>query len=217
MSQRREIAARHRLGFTVVELGLVLALLAVLSTVAIAKYLGYVEKARVAHAAAEIREIAQLLDAMALTESKNLPDSLAYVGAATMIDPWGRPYQYLRLRGDLLPGMSENVTELPPVATPPDGNGGGGSPGGGGGPPGGGGGGGAPGGGGEPPGGGGGGGLPAIAQARKDRFLVPINSDYDLYSMGADGKSLPQLHSSDSRDDVIRARDGAYVGLAEFF
>ena len=45
------------LGFTLSSWCLVLGLLAVLSTVAIAKYLGYVEKARVAHAAAEIREI----------------------------------------------------------------------------------------------------------------------------------------------------------------
>ena len=28
------------------------------------------------------------------------------------------------------------------------------------------------------------------AQMRKDKNLVPINSDYDLYSMGADGKPL---------------------------
>jgi general secretion pathway protein G len=46
---------------------------------------------------------------------------------------------------------------------------------------------------------------------------VPINSDYDLYSLGADGESRPQLHSAVSRDDVIRARDGGYVGLAENF
>jgi hypothetical protein len=35
--------------------------------------------------------------------------------------------------------------------------------------------------------------------------------------MGADGDSRPQLHNAVSRDDVIRARDGAYLGLAESF
>ena len=50
---------------------------------------------------------------------------------------------------------------------------------------------------------------------RKDRFLVPINSDFDLYSMGKDGKSSPPLTASASRDDIIRANDGAYVGPAE--
>ena len=46
---------------------------------------------------------------------------------------------------------------------------------------------------------------------------MPINSDYDLYSVGPDGDSSPQLHNAVSRDDVIRARDGAFVGLAEDF
>ena len=54
-------------------------------------------------------------------------------------------------------------------------------------------------------------------QARKDRFLVPLNSDYDLYSVGKDGKSSPPITASDSQDDVIRASDGSYVGLASQF
>ena len=54
-------------------------------------------------------------------------------------------------------------------------------------------------------------------QARKDKFLVPLNSDYDLYSVGADGQSKGPLAAKASKDDVIRALDGAYVGLAEDF
>lgn len=50
---------------------------------------------------------------------------------------------------------------------------------------------------------------------RKDRFLVPINSTYDLYSMGADGRTATPLTAAISRDDIIRANDGQYVGLAE--
>ncbi len=50
--------------------------------------------------------------------------------------------------------------------------------------------------------------------ARKDRFLVPINSDFDLYSMGPDGASVAPLTASASRDDIVRANDGGYVGLA---
>lgn len=52
-------------------------------------------------------------------------------------------------------------------------------------------------------------------QCRKDRFIVPINTDYDLYSMGKDGKSQPPLTAKDSRDDIIRANDGAYIGPAQ--
>jgi general secretion pathway protein G len=55
---------------------------------------------------------------------------------------------------------------------------------------------------------------PQDGQARKDRFLHPINSDYDLYSMGADGKSTAPLTAKISQDDIIRANDGQYVGLA---
>ena len=54
-------------------------------------------------------------------------------------------------------------------------------------------------------------------QARKDRFLVPLNSDYDLYSMGKDGASSPPITAKNSQDDVIRASNGSYVGLASNF
>ena len=56
-----------------------------------------------------------------------------------------------------------------------------------------------------------------MGQARKDRFLVPINSDYDLYSMGPDGGSVPPLTAALSRDDIIRANNGDYFGLASGF
>jgi general secretion pathway protein G len=52
---------------------------------------------------------------------------------------------------------------------------------------------------------------------RKDRFLVPINTDYDLYSMGADGASVGPLTAAPSRDDIVRANDGGFVGLASEF
>lgn len=52
---------------------------------------------------------------------------------------------------------------------------------------------------------------------RKDRNLVPINSEFDLYSKGKDGDSRPPLPAKPSRDDVLIARDGAYVGLAKDF
>ena len=52
---------------------------------------------------------------------------------------------------------------------------------------------------------------------RKDRNLVPLNTDYDLYSMGKDGISRPQLPARPSRDDIVRAGNGSYMGLAEDF
>lgn len=49
---------------------------------------------------------------------------------------------------------------------------------------------------------------------RKDRFLVPINTYFDLYSKGADGQSVGPLTAKASQDDVIWANDGDFVGLA---
>jgi general secretion pathway protein G len=53
-----------------------------------------------------------------------------------------------------------------------------------------------------------------IGQLRKDGNLVPINRDFDLYSMGADGESVGPLTAKKSRDDIVRANNGAYIGLA---
>ena len=54
-------------------------------------------------------------------------------------------------------------------------------------------------------------------KARKDRFLVPLNSTYDLYSNGKDGQSKPPLTVKVSKDDILRANDGAFIGLASMF
>ena len=49
---------------------------------------------------------------------------------------------------------------------------------------------------------------------RTDHFLKPMNGEYDLYSIGPDKKTKPSITHKDSYDDVIRADDGAFVGLA---
>ena len=53
--------------------------------------------------------------------------------------------------------------------------------------------------------------------ARKDKKLAPLNTDFDLYSMGKDGKSLAPLNPPVRRDDIVRARDGRFIGLASDF
>lgn len=50
-------------------------------------------------------------------------------------------------------------------------------------------------------------------KARKDKNLYPLNSDYDLYSMGPDGKTKISLTATESKDDVIRANNGGFVGV----
>jgi general secretion pathway protein G len=58
--------------------------------------------------------------------------------------------------------------------------------------------------------------IPGIkGMIRKDHNLHPLNSEFDLYSFGKDGQSQSPLTAQSSRDDVIWARDGGFVGLAE--
>jgi len=56
--------------------------------------------------------------------------------------------------------------------------------------------------------------IAGVGKMRKDRFMVPLNTDYDLYSMGKDGETAAPLTSEASYDDVIRANDGRFIGLA---
>ena len=53
--------------------------------------------------------------------------------------------------------------------------------------------------------------------ARKNKFDVPLNTDFDLGSAGPDGKSKPPLTAADSKDDILRAWNGAFVGPASDF
>lgn len=206
-------------GFSLVELLVSVAVLGLLFALVIPRFQGYVEKARIARAVAEIKDFETEIFAYYIHNEK-YPNSLTDLGRTfdNMLDPWGNPYQYLLIDGTKVPGSGKSVSNsgFSGVATAASGGsegaswdswffgvayaapGGGGSSGGGGG--------------GGSSGGGGGG-----AQPRKDRFLVPINSDYDLYSVGPDGASAAPLTAATSRDDIIRASDGAYVGVAVNF
>ena len=52
----------------------------------------------------------------------------------------------------------------------------------------------------------------SVGKMRKDRNMVPVNSDFDLYSKGKDGKSSTPFTAKTSRDDIVRANNGRYVG-----
>jgi general secretion pathway protein G len=60
-------------------------------------------------------------------------------------------------------------------------------------------------------------GLNGKGKMRKDKNLNPINTQYDLYSLGADGQSVMPLTAKVSQDDVVMAYDGNYIGLASKF
>ena len=91
--------------------------------------------------------------------TNNYPDTLDDIYPTTQLDPWGTPYQYLRIAGG-----KNNVT----------------------------------------------------AKQRKYKNLK-INSTYDLYSMGPDGETASPLTAAISRDDILRGRNGRFIGYVTDF
>lgn len=53
--------------------------------------------------------------------------------------------------------------------------------------------------------------------ARRDRSLNPLNTDFDLYSVGKNGITRLPISQKDSLDDVIRVYDGKFIDLAAKF
>ncbi|WP_341893585.1 prepilin-type N-terminal cleavage/methylation domain-containing protein [Variovorax sp. YR752] len=146
-------APRRARGFTVIEVMIAVGLVAVLLGVAMPLYNDYRERVRESIAVQDIAAMASLVQRFQL-DSRELPDSLADIGSAGKLDPWGRPYVYYNVEAN------------------------------------------------------------GKGHARKDRRLNPLNTDFDLYSLGRDGKTKPQVSQKDSLDDLIRANNGRYVGLA---
>lgn len=56
---------------------------------------------------------------------------------------------------------------------------------------------------------------PGVGAFRKDKNLNPLNTDFDLYSSGEDKDSAGPLSANASRDDIVRANNGAFIGLGE--
>ncbi len=179
---------RYRRGFTIIELLAVLAIVATLAGIAAPMYSNALDRARVTRAIVDIRTLSNEISTFQLYTSR-LPSSLADIDRANFRDPYGNPYEYLNFSAAGRPGQGQGGQGQG------QGQGQGGQ--------------------------GQGGGAaelgPLRGQVRKDRFLVPINSDYDLYSRGKDGRSVPPLTAQQSRDDIIRANDGGFIGLASEF
>ena len=53
-----------------------------------------------------------------------------------------------------------------------------------------------------------------VGPVRKDHNLKPVNSAYDIYSMGPDGRTASPFTSTPGKDDIVMANDGDYFGLA---
>jgi general secretion pathway protein G len=55
------------------------------------------------------------------------------------------------------------------------------------------------------------------AGARKNKNDFPITTDFDLYSMGPNGETHQNLQNPKSRDDIVRADEGAFFGKASTY
>jgi len=83
-----------RRGFTLVELMLAVAIIAILAGIAIPIYSSYTDKTKTKQAVRDIEAISLEIE-MFKTENSALPANLATMPGINLLDPWGNPYQYL--------------------------------------------------------------------------------------------------------------------------
>jgi general secretion pathway protein G len=150
-----ELARKH--GFTLAEMAIALAIVAVVASIGLPKYQDYQEQLRVTQAIYEINFMNSKLMLKLDELHGDAPGDLSEIGEPGKKDPWGRDYVYQPLTG--IKGVA--------------------------------------------------------GKARKNKNLVPINTYYDLYSKGKDGQSILPLTAAVSRDDILLANDGRFVGMAK--
>ncbi len=151
-SRQTEIVPK---GFTVVEVLIAVTIVAALVAIAVPRYAVYRDQQNVKRAIADLKVLDNRIQNYKMNNDI-FPPALTDVPQGSLNDPWGKPYQYLKIEGAS---------------------------------------------------------AKAKGSMRKDKNLVPINSDFDLYSMGADRLSVPPLTAPESKDDVVRANNGSYYGL----
>jgi general secretion pathway protein G len=57
--------------------------------------------------------------------------------------------------------------------------------------------------------------APNKGAVRKDKNMNPLNSDFDRYSMGPDGQTSLPLTAAKAKDDIVRADNGRFIGVAQ--
>jgi general secretion pathway protein G len=101
-------------GFTLPELLLGMAIVAVLAAIAMPAYSDYVERTRVHQAIVDIRALNVLIRKYE-DDHRDVPAGLGPIGAAGRLDPWGRPYVYLKLDGPKTTGQARKNKNLVPI------------------------------------------------------------------------------------------------------
>ena len=99
--EKKRRRARNNAGFTLVELMVVVAIIAILATIAGFKFMSALGTADTTKAMAEIKALKTAVTAYMLKNQRKLPDSLDQVAEfmendKIPDDPWGYPYQYTK-------------------------------------------------------------------------------------------------------------------------
>jgi general secretion pathway protein G len=96
MRWRKEIRTIRVLGFTVVELLIVMAIMSTLAAIAIYHYRILIEQTEEIRAKSDIEAIAKRIDEFK-QENGRYPESLGELEGGPFVDPWGNPYQYVNI------------------------------------------------------------------------------------------------------------------------
>src|SRR4030042_5013651 len=98
LSFGRKKEERFNKALTLIELLLTVAILGTLSAIAIPTYTNYMDKQRDTTALVDIKNIESQIERFKALSGRP-PNNFAEAGIAAPNDPWGHPYEYLRIEG----------------------------------------------------------------------------------------------------------------------
>ena len=103
-----------QLGFSVLEILIVIAILAILVSIAIPAYENYQDKKNIALAKTEILELQVIIDRFYVSNNR-FPDTLAEISENVRRDPWGNAYYYTNVSTAKNKGSVRKDKNLTPV------------------------------------------------------------------------------------------------------